>query len=148
METTKRTLEQAKEELRNEYVKKVIDLLNNMYDDDLLTIHNSRELYGDDYIYGMYELNDVLRDCSVEQIIDMVCYGDFNPRHSYFKFNGYGNLESFDYISDYIYIDEIAKDIIDNEESYGNDDIDDLLSDYSDAQCDIEEEFEEESEEE
>lgn len=45
-------------------------------------------------------------------------YGDYNPSHAYFTFNGYGNLQSFEYlISDNspIDIEELAQWIVDNE---------------------------------
>lgn len=51
-------------------------------------------------------------------------YGDYNPSHAYFTFNGYGNLQSFEYlISDNspIDIEELSQWIIDN----------DLFNDYN-----------------
>lgn len=45
-------------------------------------------------------------------------YGDYNPSHAYFTFNGYGNLQSFEYLdSDNCPIDveELAQWIVDNE---------------------------------
>lgn len=51
-------------------------------------------------------------------------YGDYNPSHAYFTFNGYGNLQSFEYlISDNCPIDveELAQWIINN----------DLFNDYN-----------------
>ena len=43
-------------------------------------------------------------------------YGDYNPSHAYFTFNGYGNLQSFEYLdSDSLLIDisELAEWLID-----------------------------------
>ena len=51
-------------------------------------------------------------------------YGDYNPSHAYFTFNGYGNLQSFEYlISDNspIDIEELSQWIVDN----------DLFNDYN-----------------
>ena len=45
-------------------------------------------------------------------------YGDYNPSHAYFTFNGYGNLQSFEYLDDDnspIDIEELAQWIVDNE---------------------------------
>lgn len=45
-------------------------------------------------------------------------YGDYNPSHAYFTFNGYGNLQSFEYLdSDNcpIDIEELAQWIVGNE---------------------------------
>jgi hypothetical protein len=57
-----------------------------------------------------------------------------NPNRSYFTFNGYGNIISFDYIynqfSDefyYIWIDELIDYIIENENAFGVDEIEDIL---------------------
>lgn len=53
-------------------------------------------------------------------------YGDYNPSHAYFTFNGYGNLQSFEYLdsdNSPIDIEELAQWIIDNE-SYDEYDID------------------------
>lgn len=45
-------------------------------------------------------------------------YGDYNPSHAYFTFNGYGNLQSFEYLdsdNSPIDIEELAQWIIDND---------------------------------
>lgn len=45
-------------------------------------------------------------------------YGDYNPSHAYFTFNGYGNLQSFEYLdsdSSPIDIEELAQWIVDND---------------------------------
>lgn len=45
-------------------------------------------------------------------------YGDYNPSHAYFTFNGYGNLQSFEYLdsdNSPIDIEELAQWIVDNE---------------------------------
>lgn len=45
-------------------------------------------------------------------------YGDYNPSHAYFTFNGYGNLQSFEYLdsdNSPIDIEELAQWVVDNE---------------------------------
>ena len=45
-------------------------------------------------------------------------YGDYNPSHAYFTFNGYGNLQSFEYLDSEnspIDIEELAQWIVNNE---------------------------------
>lgn len=44
----------------------------------------------------MGQLDDIIVDQPASWLLDRVFYGDFNPRHTYWRFNGYGNLESFD----------------------------------------------------
>ena len=57
-----------------------------------------------------------------------------NPNRSYFTFNGYGNIISFDYIYNsyteefsYIFIDELIDYIIESENSFGVDEIEEIL---------------------
>ena len=66
-------------------------------------------------------------------------YGDYNPSHAYFTLNGYGNLQSFEYLDDDnspIHIEELAQWIVDND-SYNDYDIevttlDDMLASIED----------------
>jgi len=53
---------------------------------------------GDDRYYPMYELSDLLSGKDVIDVLMMAHYGNFNPSDEYFRFNGYGNLESTDFI--------------------------------------------------
>ena len=76
---------------------------NSVYDNDEHTIN---DLFSNPY--------DALRAAS---------YGEYNPLHAYFTFNGYGNLQSFEYLdsdSSPIDIEELAQWLIDE----------DILSDY------------------
>lgn len=69
----------------------------------------------DDSINMMFEnTHDALRSAF---------YGDYNPSHAYFTFNGYGNLQSFEYLDcdkSPIDIEELSQWIVDN----------DLFNDY------------------
>ena len=83
----------------------------------------------DDEIFEMDRLDEVLENESPRDIINMVFYGDFNTSHDYFQFNGYGNLESF-YdidIDNHIYPDEISEWIVENNNSLGSDEIQEIL---------------------
>ena len=71
---------------------------NSVYDNDEHTIN---DLYSNPY--------DALRAAS---------YGDYNPNHDYFTFNGYGNLQSFEYLdsdNSPIDISELAQWLIDED---------------------------------
>ena len=70
------------------------------------------------------------------EVARAIYYGDYNYNDEYIKFNGYGNLESF---SEYDYkelleenIEEITENLIEYAEyiSIGNEELDDLLSQY------------------
>ena len=74
-----------------------------------------------------------------------IYYGDFNYNDEYIKFNGYGNLETF---SKYDYeelleenIEEITENLIEYAEyiSIGNEELDDLLSQYFEVEDENEE---------
>jgi len=61
----------------------------------------------EDYsIYGMDDFDEIMENIKPWDISRMVFYGDFNPTHKFFKFNGYGNLESSDYLDDWITVDD------------------------------------------
>ena len=78
---------------------------------------------GDDRYYPMSDLNEIYHDCDPSEILARAFYGydednystdshgnktysAFNPNRDYFKFNGYGNLVSTDYIDYSAYLDE------------------------------------------
>ena len=46
--------------------------------------------------HPMDELNDVLSDYSPIDILEMAHFGNFDPTDSWFRFDGYENLESAD----------------------------------------------------
>ena len=103
----------------------IIAAMEDMSDSELLCIH--REYLDavngyDDYIYSMDEFDEILHGQTPEWIANRVFYGDFNPNYEYFKFNGYGNLQSIcSYeLKDYIYIDDIAAYIVDNDDALYN----------------------------
>lgn len=102
----------------------------------------------DDYIYENvdYILNDMFN--SIDEALRAACYGSYNYTDDYFRFNGYGNLESFDtydvtnymdlnYLADYLIengCDEISdsdlyQDVEDNFREYFNSKFNDLTID-------------------
>ena len=73
---------------------------------------------------------------SPAEVARAIYYGDYNYNDEYVKFNGYGNLESF---NEYEYeelleenVEEITENLIKYAEyiSIGNEELDDLLSQY------------------
>ena len=65
----------------------------------------------------MEDLDMYLNGLTPTDIANKIFFGDFNPNHEYFRFNGYENLESFDEweLHNYLFnnIDEIIERIID-----------------------------------
>ena len=99
--------------------------------EEIVELHNSyceAAGYEDDRIYSMYELDELLEGRTPTDILSRGFYGDFRPQHDFFWFNGYGNLESADYITDMpIFAIDIANYILSKEDSLGNDEIQKIL---------------------
>jgi hypothetical protein len=128
MEDLKMT-DQRKKDLLNEYIM-------GLSDDDKMMLHNEvmQEIsYNDDEIFfNDDEFFEMFFNGKVLEAVRSVSYGDYNYNHDYVRFNGYGNLESFDGydLDSHILYDEIIDYMIENDdfsilENYCN--IDDLL---------------------
>lgn len=127
------TLEQLRE--------KIMEALSEQYNEDLVSLWNEYTDYNNDpdsRIYSMYDFDDLLNGIDPFDIARMAIYGDFNPSHDWFWFNGYGNLDSSDYPSDKVDMDEIADMIVDTMDSYGNSDIQALIDEYEDQEEEVE----------
>ena len=111
--------------------EKLIDYINGMGVEEKIALHNAycdAANCMDDCIYSMYELDEILEGRTPTDILSMGFYGDFRPQHDFFWFNGYGNLKSADYIADMpIYAIDIANYILSNEDSLGDDEIQEIL---------------------
>ena len=111
--------------------QKLVDYINSMKTEEIVELHNSYcEAAGheDDRIYSMYELDELLEGRTPVDILCMSFHGSFNPHHEFFWFNGYGNLESADYLSGtQVCADDIADYILLKEDSLGNDEIQEIL---------------------
>ena len=112
--------------LWNEYVYK-----NDLYDDEVLSWDALNDLMQcgspkDDPFYWVNRFFYGSDDYSTE--------GGANPNREYFIFNGYGNIESFDYIYNsyseefnHIDINALIDYIAENNDSLGNDEIQEVL---------------------
>lgn len=69
----------------------------------------------DDSIFDMDEFNELMNGFEPIYIAMRIFHGDFSPHYDFFKFNGYGNLESSNYLSDFIDLEELADEIMDND---------------------------------
>lgn len=99
------------------------DVLESMDTMDIINIHNrycEESNNMDDYIYSMEEFDEIMNGMTPWEVARACFYGhEFCPAHDYFRFNGYANLESFDYApggNSGIYIEDIAE-FIDREEN-------------------------------
>ena len=111
--------------------KRLIDHINSMGDDKLISLHNAycRAIGDEDScIYSTHDLDEVLEGRTPTDILCMEFYGNFNPRDRFFWLNGYGNLESTGYAVDApIFASDIADYILSEEDSLGNDEIQEIL---------------------
>ena len=126
--------------------EEVLEMLRDMDNWELIGIHNEycgKVNYVDDRIYAMDELNEWYSDKDPLDILRDAYNGAFNPNDDWFRWNGYGNLESTDRPEDWMDLDDIADYIVENDEDLGSKDIRDLL-----GEIELENEDEEEEEEE
>ena len=112
-------MEKIKEYLKAVNDSKLIQHYNTMcseHDMDRYIFDNDEHFFNE--MFGQ----DVIKAVQATQ------YGDYRYSDSYVVFNGYGNLDSFNYGSDYIDTDELAEFIIDNPDAFDyNDDLMELL---------------------
>ena len=114
--------------------EKIIDLIQEMNKADAVVLHNEYCYATDSFDDEIFEIDRLDEICDGQDAHWMACrifYGDFNPTADYFKFNGYGNLQSiFTYnIFDYIDECEIADFILEKDNDLCNDDIRFILDD-------------------
>lgn len=121
--------------MENKYCEKLVELFEGFDDSELIELHNEYCDNVNDYdnrFISMWDFDEEMRYNSPSDIAQMICYGEFNPNDDYFKFDGYGNLKSFDSwnVSDYIELDEIARYCINDDEDFNMDEIRTILNEY------------------
>lgn len=82
-------------------------------DDTVITVWMINEYleengYMDNYIYSFDEIDDVLSGMQPFDIIRMAYFGSISWNDDYFRFNGYGNIET---VNDYTIQDEYETDV-------------------------------------
>lgn len=126
--------------------EKVKNVFREMNDGDIVYIWNEycqSTNRCDDEILDAYTMEEWIKNSDdVMNILNRFYYGSndeqpntsANPNCSYFTFNGYGNIISFDYIYNsyteefsYIFVDDLIDYIIENENDFGVDEIAEIL---------------------
>ena len=128
----------------DEKVEAIKNIIACMRESDAVALHNEYCYETNDYddeIIEMERFDEICEGMTPSDIARSIFYGDFNPNHEYFHFNGYGNFESTNYPTDWIYPGDIAREIVDREESFRNDEIQEEIDSWN-------EENDEENEEE
>lgn len=112
----------ALENLKNELATIII----NMDSEDIFQLNNvycEANNCFDDLLYELEDntINEIMEGKEPIEIIRMTAYGDFNYSHDYFRFDGYGNLESLSYLTSENlpdFIERIVDTIIENPECF------------------------------
>lgn len=114
--------------------EKIKNALDEMSTPDIIDLQNNycEETNNlDDIIYQMYDFDELMRGQAPWEIVRCAYFGKhFNPCDDYFRFNGYANLESFDYApggNSGVYTSDIAKYIDANDDALNNDELQTIL---------------------
>lgn len=119
--------EKCLDEIR-ELLESDTDLLNEVVVDYL-----EENRYDDDIWIDMENFDDYMNHLSPIEIAQRIFYEDFRPNHNYFKFNGYDNVVSSDYLDYEDYLDD-ALDYISREEYSDNMDVQEIIDKYEDME--------------
>lgn len=109
-----------------EKVEAIKSIIEDMDDSDAVALHNEwcyETNNYDDKIIEMERFDEICGGMKPLEIAMKIFYGDFNPNHEYFRYDGYANFESADWPTDWIYPGDIARDVVDCEKSFENDEI-------------------------
>ena len=105
----------------DEKVEAIRSIIEDMDNSDAIALHNEWCYETDNYDDEIIEMERFDEICEGMKPIDIarsIVYGDFNPHHDYFHYNGYGNFESTGCPTDWIYPGDIARDVVDLENSF------------------------------
>ena len=118
----------------DEKVEAIKNIIEGMDESDAVALHNEYCYETNDYddeIIEMERFDEICEGMTPSDIANHIFYGDFNPNHEYFHFNGYGNFESTDYPTDWIYPGDIAREVVDRECAFENDEIQEEIDSWS-----------------
>lgn len=105
---------------REEAIRTYVEQLSGGELAGLLQVINSYDgSFEESTYYDMDLFDEFMSNCTPSEIARMIHFGDFNPNDDYFRFDGYGNLESLDW-----------QEISDEAESLESDIIDHLVNGY------------------
>lgn len=114
----------------NDKIDQIRDIINGFSYDTL--VECCSQLDGDAAVYPMEDFDEVMDYLKPWDLARAVYYGEFEPIHSYFRVNVYGNLESSNApIEDgWINIDELAIYAVNYNEDFGDNEIRSLLDQW------------------
>ena len=116
--------------------KAIEEILDNLADHEIVEVNNAYQdcINGDKYIYSTDDFDELMNGETPSEIASRVAFGDYNPFHKWFWFNGYGNIVSGDYPdrADGWFASDIAEYAVENDEDFGRSDIMDILDEDED----------------
>lgn len=118
----------------DEKVEAIKNIIEDTDNSDAVAFHNEycyETNNYDDEIIEMERFDEICEGMMPSDIARSIVYGDFNPNHDYFHFNGYGNFESTDCPTDWIYPGDIAREVVDRECSFENDKIQEEIDSWN-----------------
>ena len=121
-------------------VETIKNWLEDLDDNDLMSVWNEYCQNINDYDNEIFTNDEYFFNDMFEKPYDIVlkiAYGSYDYNDNFIKFDGYGNFETFNYVSDVADFDEMAEHIFENESDYS----------YLDGLDDYDEEDEEDEEE-
>ena len=134
----------------DEKVEAIKNIIEDMDESDAVELHNEYCYETNDYddeIIEMERFDEICEGMTPSDIASSIFYGDFNPNHEYFHYDGYGNFESTNYPTDWIYPGDIAREVVDRECAVENDEIQEEIGSWSEDEDEEEEDSEEETDE-
>ena len=126
-----------------EKIEAIKNIIEDMDTSDAVALHNEYCYETNDYddeIIEMERFDEICEGMTPSDIARSIFYGDFNPNHDYFHFSGYGNFESTDFPTDWIYPGDIARDVVDREKSFRNDEIQEEIDSWNEENDEEDEE--------
>ena len=118
----------------DEKVEAIKNIIEDMDDSDAVALHNEYCYETNDYddeIIEMERFDEICEGMTPSDIARSIFYGDFNPNDEYFHYDGYGNFESTNYPTDWIYPGDIAREVVDRECAFENDEIQEEIDSWS-----------------
>ena len=118
----------------DEKVEAIKNIIEGMDEPDAVALHNEYCYETNDYddeIIEMERFDEICEGMTPSDIARSIFYGDFNPNHDYFHFNGYGNFESTGRPTDWIYPRDIAREVVDRECAFENDEIQEEIDSWN-----------------
>lgn len=104
---------------REQAIRSYVEQLSGSELADLLQYMNAYDgSFEESTYYDMDSFDEFMSNYTPSEIARMMWFGEFNPNEDYFRFDGYGNLESLDWqeISDEA--ESLESDIIDHLVNY------------------------------